>query len=82
MHVPAIFIHVQKVKQKLTTVYWCRASSSACGEGVCATIGDNPADFNASAVVGPIAATYNLMYMYVVCEPTHFKVHRTGIVTA
>ena len=45
-----------------TAVHWCRASSNACGEGVCATTGYSPADFNASAVVGPIAATCGRMH--------------------
>ena len=30
---------------------------------MCATTGNNPADFNASAVVGPIAATCSIMYV-------------------
>ena len=38
--------------------HFCIAFSSASGEGLCATTGRNPANFNGSAVVGPIAATY------------------------
>ena len=36
----------------------CIASSSASGDGVCEITGHKPVDCKASAVVGPIAATY------------------------
>ena len=38
--------------------YNCIAVINPSGEGVCATVGDIPAAVRASAVVGPIAATY------------------------